>query len=295
MSGYELAAYEPAQREDYLRLLHDAWDDAALSGAEFDWWFSRNPEGSLMSVARDDGRVIGVAAHSLYRMVLRGEQRPATFSVHATTSPAARGRGVFVGLERKHEEEAKARGTAVVLAFASAPTAPLFLGPLGWTQIGKLRIWARPFPRSSLRRGKAEQIQRFELDGDAASAWQNHIVRDGEYLNWRYLDSPRDYVAYRAGGGYAVLGHKRHRGQPIALVADLVGPVRPLLRACLAGVKPGTRALIGLPGPGEATAYASCGFVPTPMSLDFMGKALAGELDPDPRAWRFTLGDTDFF
>ena len=91
-----------------------------------------------MSVARDDGRVVGVAAHSLYRMALAGGQRPATFSVHATTDPVARGRGIFVGLERKHEEEAKARGAAVALAFASAPTAPLFLGPLGWTQIGKL-------------------------------------------------------------------------------------------------------------------------------------------------------------
>ena len=295
MSGYELAAYEPGQRDDYLRLLRDAWGEAALSGAEFDWWFSRNPEGSLMSVARDDRSVIGVAAHSLYRMALDGGRRPATFSVHATTAPAARGRGVFVGLERKHEEEAKARGAAVVLAFASAPTAPLFLGPLGWTQVGKLRIWARPLPRVSLRRGRAEQIQRFEFEGDAASSWPNHIVRDAGYLNWRYLDSPRDYVAYRAGGGYAVLGHKRHRRHPIALVADLVGPTRSLLRACVAGVKPGTRALIALPGPREAAAYASCGFVPTPMSLDFMGKSLAGQLDPDPHAWRFTLGDTDFF
>jgi GNAT superfamily N-acetyltransferase len=295
MSGYELAAYEPQQREDYLRLLHDAWGEAAMSGAEFDWWFSRNPEGSLMSVACDDGRVIGVAAHSLYRVALDGGRRPVSFSVHATTAPAARGRGVFVGLERKHEEEAKARGAAVVLAFASAPTAPLFLGPLGWTQVGKLRIWARPLPRVSLRRSRAVRIQRFEFEGDAASAWANHIVRDAEYLNWRYLDSPRDYVAYRADGGYAVLGHKRHRGHPIALVADLVGPVRPLLRACLAGVKPGTHALIALPGPGEAATYASCGFVPTATSLDFMGKPLAGRLDPDPSAWRFTLGDTDFF
>jgi hypothetical protein len=295
MPGYELEAYEPRQREDYLRLLDDAWGEAALSGAEFDWWFSRNPAGSLMSVASDDGRVIGVAAHSLYRMALDGAQRPATFSVHATTAPAARGRGVFVGLERKHEAEAAAAGAAVVLAFASAPTAPLFLGPLGWTQVGKLRIWARPLPRLSLRRGRAQPIRRFDFEGDAASGWPNHIVRDAEYLNWRYLDSPRDYVAYGAGDGYAVLGHKRHRGQPIALVADLVGPVRPLLRACVAGVNPGTRALFALPGAGEAAAYASCGFVPTTMSLDFMGKPLAGELDPDPRAWRFTLGDTDFF
>jgi GNAT superfamily N-acetyltransferase len=295
VARYELAAYEPAQREDYLRLLRDAWGDAALSGAEFDWWFSRNPAGSLMSVARDDGRVVGVAAHSLYRMILGGQERLATFSVHATTDPVARGRGIFVGLERKHEQEAESRGAAVVLAFASAPTAPLFLGPLGWTEVGRLRVWGRPLPRVRLRHGAAERVERFEFEGDAAAVWPNHVVRDAEFLNWRYLDSPRDYVAYRVDGGYAVLGHKVHRGRPIALVADLVGPVRPLLRACVAGVKRGTRALIGLPGPGEAAPYLSCGFVPTPMSLHFMGKRLAGELDADPRAWRFTLGDTDFF
>jgi hypothetical protein len=228
-------------------------------------------------------------------MVLGGAERLATFSVHATTDPAARGRGVFVGLERKHEEEAEARGAAVVLAFASAPTAPLFLGPLGWSSVGKLRVWARPLPGVSFRRGGLSRVDRFSFDGDAAAAWQNHIVRDTDYLNWRYLDSPRDYVAYRVDGGYAVLGHKRHKGHSIALVADLVGPVRQLLRACIAAVKPGTRALFALPGAGETAAYLSCGFVPTPMTLDFMGKPLAGELDRDPRSWRFTLGDTDFF
>lgn len=289
---YELAAYEPAQRDDYLRLLHDAWGNDALSGEEFDWWFSRNPAGSLMSVAHDDGRVIGVASHSLYRMVLGGEQQVASFSVHATTDPVARGRGIFAGLERKHELEAEERGVAVVLAFASAPTAPLFLGPLGWTEIARYRIWARALPFGGKR---ADIVSEFDQLGDAASAWPNHIVRDAAYLNWRYLDSPRDYVAFRTDDGYAVLGHKRHRGRDVALVADLVGPVRPLLRACIAGVKPGTRLVFGVPGRGEEAAYLSCGFVPTPRTLHFMGKALSGRLDTDPAAWRFTLGDTDFF
>ena len=72
MSGYELASYEPEQREDYLRLLHDAWGDLALSGPEFDWWFRENRVGSLMSVARVGGQVAGVASHSLLRMVLGG-------------------------------------------------------------------------------------------------------------------------------------------------------------------------------------------------------------------------------
>jgi GNAT superfamily N-acetyltransferase len=293
--AYELASYEPAYRDDYLQLLRGAWGQGSMSGEEFDWWFRDNPAGSVMSVARDNGRVIGVAAHSLYRMVLGGQERLASFSVHATTEEAARGQGIFPALERKHEAEAEQQGAAVVLAFASKPTAPIFLGPLGWTEVGRLRVWARPLPRVRLRPRSAEQLSRFAFSDDAAAHWPNHVVRDADYLNWRYLESPRDYVAFRADGGYAVLGHKRQRGRPIALVADLVGPVRPLLRACVAGVKPGTRALIALPGPGEAAAYLSCGFVPTPMSLHFMGKALAGELDTDPGAWRFTLGDTDFF
>ncbi len=290
--GYELASYEPAQRDDYLRLLHDAWGEDALSGAEFDWWFAHNPAGSLMSVARDNGTVIGVASHSLYRMVLGGEERLGSFSVHATTAPAARGRGIFVALERKHEQEAEERGVAVVLAFASAPTAPLFLGPLGWTEIGRLRIWARAVPFGGKR---AAPVAEFDQPGDAASDWPDHIVRDAAYLNWRYLGSPRDYVAYRVGTGYAVLGHKRHRGRDVALVADLAGPTRPLLRACLAGVKQGTRLVFGVPARGQEAAYLACGFLPTPRTLHFMGKALAGTLDTDPRAWRFTLGDTDFF
>src|SRR5262249_37139524 len=163
---------------------------------------------------------------------------------------------------------------------------------LGWTEIARLRIWARPLPLAGKR---AEQVSRFDQRDDAAAAWPNHIVRDGEYLNWRYLDSPRDYTAYRAGSGYAVLGHKRHRGRDVALVVDLVGPVQSLLRACIAGVRPGTRLIFAVPGAGEGAAYLSCGFLPTPRSLHFMGKALAGTLDTDPRAWRFTLGDTDFF
>jgi GNAT superfamily N-acetyltransferase len=295
MTQFSIAPYEPAHRGDYLGLLRDAWGDAALTGEEFDWWFARNPAGSLMSVARTDGRVIGVASHSLYRMVLEGEERLATFSVHATTDDSARGQGIFPALERRHEEQAEARSAAVVLAFASKPTEPIFLGPLGWTEVGRLRIWARPLPGVLRPRSRAEPVDRFAFKGDVAASWPNHIVRDAEYLNWRYLDSPRGYRAFLHRDGYAVLGHKRHHGLPIALVADLVGEPRPLLKACLAAARPGTRAVFAVPAPEQRAVYAALGFVPSPLSLHFMGKPLAGSLNADPRAWRFTLGDTDFF
>src|SRR5512146_2131881 len=144
MSTFELASYEPDQREDYLGLLRDAWGVRAMSPAEFDWWFERNPAGSLRSVARMAGRIVGVAAHSLARMVLDGEQHTASFSVHATTHASARGQGIFAALERKHEREAAERGVAVVLAFANALTGPIFLGTLGWTEVARYRVWVRP-------------------------------------------------------------------------------------------------------------------------------------------------------
>ena len=295
MSGYELEAYEPAQRDDYLRLLHDAWGDLALSGPEFDWWFKDNRMGSLMSVARVGGRVAGVASHSLARMVLGGVERQVSFSVHATTEASARGLGIFPALEKRNEQEAKDRGAAVVLGFASKPTTPIFLGQLGWTEIGRIRVWARPFPRRPRRLEPYARVQRFRHAGDAAKSWPNHVVRDAEYMNWRYIDSPRDYVAVAMGGNYAVLGHKEHRGTALAYVADLVGPPKPLLRACLAEVRPGSRALVAIPAPEHRAAYASMGFFPSRTTLHLLGKALAGELDTDRRAWRFTLGDTDFF
>jgi len=295
MSGYELAAYEPAHREDYLRLLQDAWNEMALGPEEFDWWFKENPCGSLMSVARVDGRVAGVASHSLFRMALDGQERTASFSVHATTDVWARGLGIFPALESRHEEEAAAQGVAVVLAFASKPTAPIFLGRLGWTEIGRIRVWARPFPRPPRRLEPYARVERFRHAGDAAQAWPNHVIRNAAYMNWRYIDSPRDYVALAMGGSYAVVGYKEHRGTALSYVADLVGRPKPLLRACLAEARRGSRALLAIPAPEHRAAYASLGFFPTRTSLHFMGKALAGELDTDRRAWRFTLGDTDFF
>ena len=292
---FELAAYGPAQRDDYLRLLDEAWGDLALTPAEFDWWFRENPAGSLMSVARDHGEVVGVASHSLFRSVLGGEPAVASFSVHATTAQGARGRGIFEALERSNEQDAEGRGVSAVLAFASKPTAPIFLGPLEWTEIGRLRVWARPFPRFGSSRRAVGRIERFRHAGDAAGSWPNHIVRSADYLNWRYLESPRQYEAFAFAGSYAVLGHKEHRGTRLAYIADLVGEPRALLRACLGAVDRDARAVVAIPSPGQRAAYASLGFFPTKTTLHLLGKGLAAPLQTDRRAWRFTLGDTDFF
>jgi GNAT superfamily N-acetyltransferase len=284
VSGFELVSYGPEHRDDYLRLLRGAWGAGAMSGEEFDWWFDGNPAGSLRSVAVIDGQVVGVAGHSLYRVALEGEEAVASASVHAATDPSARGRGIFMELERKHEREAAERGVACVLAFASAPTAPLFLGPLGWSPIGKLRVWARPTWGNA--RGGAPELP----EGDAAASWPNHVIRDATYLRWRYLDSPRGYEVF--GDYAAVWPAKRHKRRTISIVADHVGS--PELLGEARGLAE-ARLQFALPAPEQRAAYLKAGFLPTPQTLNFMGKALARRLNADPSAWRVTLGDTDFF
>jgi GNAT superfamily N-acetyltransferase len=292
MAGYELVSYQPSHREDYLGLLRQAWGERSMSGAEFDWWFGGNPAGNLMSVATIDGRVVGAAAHSLFRLVLGGRERTASFSVHAVTHPSARGLGIFAGLERKHEREAAERGVAVALVFANELTAPIFLERLGWTEIGRLRVWARPLLTQAAGPAAAT---RFDAPADAAAGWPNHVVRDAEYLNWRFVDSPRAYRLVRTDAGHAVVGQTRKRVD-IAVLADLVATpdkARELLRRAVAAST--ARLMIALPAPEQRTTFLSLGFLPAPYTLRLMGKGLAEDLNPDERAWRLALGDTDFF
>ena len=89
-SEYELVSYEPHHRVDYLGLLREAWGEGAMSEAEFDWWFDANPAGSLRSVAVLDGRVVGVAGHSLYRVVLGGKEDRKSTRLNSSHSRASR-------------------------------------------------------------------------------------------------------------------------------------------------------------------------------------------------------------
>jgi hypothetical protein len=329
VTAYEIVEYGPSRRADYVRLLRDTRDGGGLSAKEFDWWFEGNPtEPRLMAVAKMDDAVVGVASHTPYRMRLDGRVRLATASVHAGTDPVARGQGIFRALEVRNEEEGRRAGVAASLAFASKSTENLFLGPLGWSEIGRLRMWVRVLrPVAAARRalGRApgpgrrrrrdvpgiREIPRFDEATDrayelAAPAYGNHVIRDAAFMNWRYADSPWGYRAFRIGDrAFAVVREKTQRGTPIAVVADLVAPpgsfgeTRTLLKQAVVSAGPNAVALFALPprDPAQRRAFAVSGFVPSPSTLHFVAIALADDFDLplDPEAWHFSLGDTDFF
>ena len=222
----------------------------------------------------------------------------AAYAVHAVTTPAARGRGVFSTLELHNEQEAARAGAVWALGFTNPMAGPILVGKLGWEDVTSLRIWVRPKRLRKKATGRLREpgVPAFD-DRHAVSFAAHHIIRDATYLNWRYGDSPRGYARIDAEDGWAVVTHALWHGYSSAVVCDAVGKGKAaLLRRCVAAAD--ADLAVAMPNPGEERAYLAAGFVPTPRTIRFIGKRLTDDAPPLPKqrsAWRFSLGDLDFF
>jgi GNAT superfamily N-acetyltransferase len=275
---------EPARRDEFLALMQETYG-AAMTPAEFDWWFERNPSGPrILNAARDDdGTPLGVLAMSCARM----SQGLAAFAVHAVTTPAARGRGVFSALELRNEEEAAEAGAPWALGFTNPMAGPILVGRLGWEDVTSLRIWVRP-RRLPKREGALRVEPGVERFDGARPLPGHHLVRDPEYLNWRYADSPRPYARVDD----VVVTHAVWHGYSSAVVCEHGRGLRRALRLVDADLA------VAMVNPGEQRRFLAAGFVPTPRTIRFIGKRLTDDAPELPKrrdAWHFTLGDLDFF
>jgi hypothetical protein len=326
MRTFTAGGYEPAHREQLLALMRSV-GRSHINDAEFEWWFERNPSSPLLiSLAHADGRVVGVAAMSFFRTLVDGREELTAVPVHVATESPFRKQGVFSELELRNEDEAAAAGAPLTVTFPNAVSHRIFVRDLGWRDLPGRRVWARPLSagavtryalgkkssggglraQSSDARGGVAPLDRF--GADAGELWRsvatgNQFVRDESFLNWRYVDSPRDYRrfgAYRGGElrGFAVVGHAMKHGVSSGFLADLVAPEEmervALLRRCIEELAPGTDALIALVPRGHRRAFLRAGFLPTNKRIRFVGKSLDGRALPGTD-WHFTLGDFDFF
>ena len=282
-----IVRYAPEWRESLVALLARV-GTTQLTGEEFAWWFDRNPAGEgIVSLAVDEGEVVGVAAMSFFKTRLEGVETRLAIPVNVATDARYRGQGIFSTLQQENEEAAAASGSPLTVTFPNARSYPIFIRRLGWIDLPRLRLWARPLRAAGViryalgrpgERGgmnaadpsprtlhglEVRPLERFNAETDelghrAAAGYGSHFSRDAEYFNWRYLDSPRDYRcfgAYREGklAGVVVVGHTFKHGVSAGFVADLVvAPddtlaVRVLVSRAAAEVKGGADAVVLLP------------------------------------------------
>jgi GNAT superfamily N-acetyltransferase len=287
MSSFEVVRYTPKWRGSLVALLARV-GTTHLSDEEFTWWFDRNPGGEgIVSLAVDGGEVVGVAAMSFFATLLEGVSTRLAIPVNVATDARYRGQGVFSTLEEANEAAAAASGSPLTVTFPNASSHPIFVRRLGWTDLPRLRLWARPLRFSGVvryalgREGEREgmrdptdaslhmhglevrPIDHFGADMDelglqAAAGYGSHFTRDAAYFQWRYVESPRDYrcfAAYRGGdlAGVAVVGHTYKHGVSAGFLADLVAApedskaVRALVSRAVDEVEGGADALVLLP------------------------------------------------
>jgi hypothetical protein len=294
--SFEVVRYAPEWRASLVALLARV-GTTQLSDDEFTWWFDENPGGEgIVSLAVDEGEVVGVAAMSFFKTRLNGVETRLAIPVNVATDARYRGQGVFSTMEQLNEEAAAAAGSPLTVTFPNAKSYPIFVRRLGWVDLPRLRLWARPLrvggvvryalrregARGGMRTSSDEEhvmhglvvrpVDRFAADLDAlgtraAAAYGSHFSRDAAYFNWRYLDSPRDYrcfAAYRGDElvGVAVVGHTFKHGVSAGFLADLVAApeeataVRALVARAVDEVKGGADALVLLPPPAPAQRRA---------------------------------------
>ena len=285
--SYEVVRYTPEWRAPLVALLARV-GTTQLTDEEFAWWFDHNPGGEgIVSLAVDGGDVVGVAAMSFFTTRLEGVDTRLAIPVNVATDARYRGQGVFSTLEELNEAAAAEAGSPLTVTFPNASSYPIFLKRLGWVDLPRLRLWARPLrvsgvfryafgrsgehgamrpPSSEARLShglEVRSVERFGEDMDAlgscaAAGYGSHFTRNAAYFNWRYLDSPRDYRcfgAYRGDdlAGVAVVGHTFKHGVSAGFLADLVVTpddgmaIRALVARAVDEVKGGADALVLLP------------------------------------------------
>jgi GNAT superfamily N-acetyltransferase len=296
----------------------------------FRWKHLANPFGrSLMLVAREGDRIIGLRAFMRWRFAAGGRIVRAARAVDTATHPEFQGRGVFSRLTR----EAVAllcEDTDLIYNTPNERSGPGYL-KLGWRPVGTmgmsvrvrrpLRFLARlpslrrPVPTSgSLPEAEAppaaEVLAHPGLPALAREGPDNERLgtrRDGAFLRWRYGDAPLDYraVAVEHGGrltGIAVFRIRFRGGLREASLCDVVVADRRTCRRLVRRVVAAAdvdHAVCRFPrGSVAGGAALRSGFLSLPGGPSLVVNQLTADLVPDPtelQSWALTLGDLEVF
>lgn len=287
----------------------------------FRWKHLANPFGeSLIWIAEADGRVGGFRAMMRWELVgSEGQTVTAVRAVDTATHPDFQRRGIFSTLTMRAVEEMAEQGVDIVFNTPNSQSRPGYL-KMGWIDVGRLRVAARPTSLGSLARvararsaaHKWSEPSSVGIDAVQALAGDGvgELIESRpqgtgmstplsvEYLRWRYGFEPLHYRVWAPDGvdeGLVVFRVRRRGKARECTVTTVLAPYgnRGRGRQLLAGLAREVDAdyLLRTGGRHLAGGYLS---LPS-QGPRLTARAVSTKPDPDITNWHLTLGDVELF
>lgn len=168
----------------------------------FKWRYMENPcEDILVAVAMDENKVVAYYAVSPSRIRYDGEVLKSAISINTMTHPDYRGQGLFVKLAKLLFNEMEELNYSFVYGFPNYISHRVFNEKLGWSDIYEIPTLMLDLSNeTTLNLEECREDNYFELTYDSLDCGKIGIVKDIEYLRWRYSRNPlndyKNYVIY---------------------------------------------------------------------------------------------------
>lgn len=238
--------YKPGDELQINRLFASAFH-INRSREEWVWKFQNNPMGSsIIVIGEIEDKIVAHIAAVPVGIKMGDKFYLCYQSLDSMADPLFNSRLIFMRVFRRLQEEIKNMGQ-VHFGFPNKKAHGLLTKKrIGENDLGKVDIFciklrevSSYMPAPGLEEFNLQEINEFDdrftcLWRDLSSLFKIKLIRDKEYLNWRYIYKPdNDYKVFASGDGgitgYIVLKVYESNGQKIGSIMDLFAPDDSLL------------------------------------------------------------------
>lgn len=186
MSDYRLVpCMQEATLEDYIVMFDAAYGrDDKLTVDYLKWEYCDNPDGKVIGFDAFKGNELAGHYAIIPRTYALGSHKyKAALSVNTATDPRHQGKGLFTLLANATYQAAADQGVQFVVGVANANSNPGFTKKLGFTELGKVWLYA------SLAGSPFHEDGKLSLD------------MNSDWLKWRLRNPSRQYSVWSHGDG----------------------------------------------------------------------------------------------
>ena len=353
---WSMREYREGDEKGILELYKEVFG-TEVSAESWQWRYKQNPAGqAVIVITESDQGIVGHYALIPLRMKTEEGMCAGSYSLEAFVHADYRGQGLMTTIARQVYKLAAERGIHFLFGFLNENSHYLFPTKLNWiTPYDGIPLWAKPLNFESIIKkrfinnelvarlgGQASKMamgllnrsrrstpmssiqerenfdHRFDSLWDEASRSHNiTVIRDRQYLTWRYVEKPDDsYTILTAERedrllGYVILKCIPRFGLQIGFIIDLLTVPeelqvsRDLVSAAVKYFELRRMDMVGclmMPSTSYSFCLREAGFIKVPkrLSPQAMYFGCASLISPpdsvslaDPSNWFITWGDHD--